>query len=578
MIILAWVLAWLSASAIAHSLDDEFMSFVTLPEVYAPRFEIQYHDRNRVGPGYWFVAPYGKMIPKNPITGRRPFHVGPHIYDQNGTLIWTGSQMVENLRTYDFKTIRETDGQIRLSFIVARNRTAIRGRAIVLNQNYEVEFETSGPDGVEEFDFHEFNVLSGGKSALACVHWTKEMSLADFGRSDEKSSFISAGFYEVDMFTGDILTQWDSSAPGNIAIHESVQLGNDSSPQEAPGYDYLHINSVDKQADGHYLVSMRFTNTIYLISGIDGKILWRLGGSETDFDQDFVFSKQHDARFLESNGTHHVISFLNNASDDEKNEEPLSSALIVGLETNVSPKRARVISRYNRPDNQLTRLRGNIQQLPNGNVFVGWSDHGYHSEFSSDGEVLMEARFLMNYEFATYRAYKSEFIGRPNTPPALIASVTESLEQGFLTTIYASWNGATDIASWDFYAQGGEDYERFLLGTSEKTGFETKFEVKGHFGWISAEAIDHKGHVLGRSKVHHIATPSHWEGTEVSETATPESLKKSLAFPVLLPVFVASIAILVVVFWFATNRLRPFKHSYQRVPAEVEDTELQEFR
>lgn len=502
--------------------------------------------------------------------------------------------MVDNLWVYDFKAVHETDGRSRLSFIVSKNRTAAPGRAMVLNQNYEVEFETSGPDALEEFDIHEFNILPGGKSALACAHWTKEMSLADVGRPQEQSFFIAAGFWEVDMPTGDMLTWWDSSLPGNIAIHESVYFGNDTPPEESPGHDYLHINSVDKQADGNYLVSMRFTNTIYLISGNDGTILWRLGGNETDFDQDFIFSKQHDAKFLESNGTHHVISFLNNASDDQENEELVSSALIVELETGVSPKTARVLARYNRPDNELARLRGNVQRLANGNIFVGWSDGGYHSEFSREGDVLMEARFTAS-GFLTYRAYKFEFVGRPNTPPALIASVIEDGERGLLTTIYVSWNGATDIVSWNFYAQEGEDHQRNLLGTVKKTEFETRYTAKGYFDWISAEPVDYDGNVLGKTRVHRTVTPSHWGEIQDAETTTPEhdiaqsvgesgkiaeSDNVSESFSFLIPIFGASVAILIGVFWLATRRrFRPLKHLYQRVPAsERGGTELLEFQ
>jgi hypothetical protein len=338
---------------------------------------------------------------------------------------------------------------------------------------------------------------------------------------------------------------------------------------------------------------MRFTNTIYLVSGIDGTILWRLGGSESDFDQDFTFSKQHHAKFLESNRTHHVISFLNNASDDQENEELVSSALIVELETGVSPKKARVIGRYSRPDDELTRLRGNVQRLPNGNIFVGWSDGGYHSEFSSEGDVLMEARFLAS-EFSTYRAYKFEFIGRPETPPALMASATEDWEHGLHTTIYVSWNGATDVASWNFYAQGGEDHQRFLLGTAKKTEFETRFTVPRYFDWISAEPVDRDGNALGRSRVHRTATPSHWDKLEDYETATPQhdiahgvgefgkttgSDHGSKTFPMLILVFGASGALLIGIYWWArTGRMRSFKHVYQRVPAsETGGTELLEF-
>lgn len=206
----------------------------------------------------------------------------------------------------------------------------------------------------------------------------------------------------------------------------------------------------------------------------------------------------------------------------------------------------------------------------------------------------MEARFTAS-GFLTYRAYKFEFVGRPNTPPALIASVIEDGERGLLTTIYVSWNGATDIVSWNFYAQEGEDHQRNLLGTVKKTEFETRYTAKGYFDWISAEPVDYDGNVLGKTRVHRTVTPSHWGEIQDAETTTPEhdiaqsvgesgkiaeSDNVSESFSFLIPIFGASVAILIGVFWLATRRrFRPLKHLYQRVPAsERGGTELLEFQ
>src|ERR1700744_3370003 len=77
-----------------------------------------------------------------------------------------------------------------------------------------------------------------------------------------------------------------------------------------------HINSVDKNSEGDYLLSTRYTNAIYKVSGKDGSIVWQLGGDHNSFVMDgFNFSKQHDARFIEQNATTTIISFLDNASD-----------------------------------------------------------------------------------------------------------------------------------------------------------------------------------------------------------------------------------------------------------------------
>ena len=55
------------------------------------------------------------------------------------------------------------------------------------------------------------------------------------------------------------------------------------------------MNSVDKDANGDYLVSGRNTHTIYKVSGSDGSIIWRLGGKMSTFHlNSFNFSSQND--------------------------------------------------------------------------------------------------------------------------------------------------------------------------------------------------------------------------------------------------------------------------------------------
>ncbi|PLN86507.1 ASST-domain-containing protein [Aspergillus taichungensis] len=477
--------------------DDDLMSFVTLPEIRALKWEVVYHDRERVSPGYWFVAPYGKIVPENPTHKFQPYQVGPYIYDGDGVLIWAGPPIFYDRNVFDFKAFIDSQNETHLSLIAQRNYDdSTRGRAAIMNSHYEIEQEIMRLEDNYEFNIHEFNVLDGGKSALACVYRSKELPLDDVGRPGVTSFFMTGGFVEWDLTTKEIVFAWDSA--DHLAIHESVKFDPNNPAGGPPGWDYVHMNAVDKNADGDYLISMRFTNTLYLISGKDGSVIWRLGGQESDFVQDFVFSKQHDAKFLESSGTHHVISLLNNAGDENQQEEEVSSALIVELDT--AAMTAKLQRRYPRPDGLLTLLRGSVQRLPNGNVFVGWSERGYQSEFSPEGDNLVSARFASD-RLNTYRAYKFDFVGRPAYAPTMVASVYAADEASVLTTIHISWNGATDIASWNFYAQAGEEHPRHLIGNVPKRDFETMFIASGYMDWISADALDRDGNVITVSDI-----------------------------------------------------------------------------
>ena len=436
--------------------------------------------------------------------------------------------MFDNRNVFDFKTVtlfNETFISLILQFTADESE---RGFGMILDQNYEVFRKLPLRSDLGVFDIHEFNVLDNGHSALVTNYLSAEITLEAYNRPDETTWLEYGGFAEIDINSAEVLYHWNSF--DEVPLAESVHYHPNARVEGHPGWDYVHINSVDKNEHGDYLVSMRFTNTLYLISGQTGTIIWRLAGQgRSDFEQDFVFSKQHDAKFLETDGTRYVISFMNNASDEEFNEEDISSALIIEVESGTTPMTARVLHRYNRPDNSLTRLRGNTQQLPNKNVFVCWSEGGYISEFSPDGRHLMSASFT-SPRYSSYRAYKSEFTGRPSTPPAIVSSVYGSDVTNLVTTIYVSWNGATDVASWNFYAQASEFDKPIFIGNISKRDFETMFMASGYMDWISVEAVDRDGAVLGTSNVQRTEYPDWKDFGYLADSTSPKPQNPSTVY------------------------------------------------
>ncbi|KAJ5779382.1 hypothetical protein N7457_007102 [Penicillium paradoxum] len=513
------LLLWLCQTALAQYTSDDLMSFVTLPDVRAVNFNVHYYNRERLTPGYWFVAPYLHMGPDKPTSRYEQYQIGPHIYDGEGRLIWTGSQQFDNRNVFDFKAVNSLGPDPHLSFVLQHSWDGAEdtGYGVILTNDYQVQRKLPLRKDLGIFDIHEFKILDDGKTALLTIYLSHEITLEEFGRPGEPTWLETGGFAEIDLNTAEVIQWWDSF--NRIPLPESVHYHPNSPAEGHPGWDYVHINSVDKNAIGDYLISARFTNTIYLISAIKGDIMWRLGGQYTDFEQDFVFSKQHDAKFVESNGTHHIISFLNNASDEEFNEENLSASMFVELDTSVRPMTARVIKRYNRPDRQLSRLRGNTQLLPNENVFTCWSKEGYLSEHAPDGELLMTANFTSD-RYSSYRGYKFDFTGRPQTPPDMVASVFGTDETNMVTTFWVSWNGATDVAWWHFYAQASEFHVPVLIGKTPRSDFETMYIGSGYLDWVSAEAVDANGTVLGKSEVHRSKSPN-WESAGYRGKTTP---------------------------------------------------------
>ena len=72
------------------------------------------------------------------------------------------------------------------------------------------------------------------------------------------------------------------------------------------------------------------------------------------------------------------------------------------------------------PDAISAGSQGNAQRLPDGHLFVGWGSTGRFSEFDSGGNLLWDGSVPSGYD--TYRAYRSPWVGTPDTDPTAVAS------------------------------------------------------------------------------------------------------------------------------------------------------------
>ncbi|OJJ50424.1 hypothetical protein ASPZODRAFT_129054 [Penicilliopsis zonata CBS 506.65] len=503
--------------------DEDFTSYVTLPKNKILKWKVTYHDREAVAPGYWFVAPY-YVNGNEPHTGRwMPCQIGAHIFDQDGELVWAGSCLHDNENIFDFRMSDAMDPEHQhLTMIVEMPwaHESDLGTAVIYNDRYE---ETTR---MKVFNTHEFWPYSSTR-AMAVAHRNERRSLAELGQPDRSWQIQTGGFDEMDLTTGEVLWEWNSRDV--ITLDESFVADPIERCPMSPGADYLHVNAIDRNERGDFLLSARHTDGIYFISGEDHQLKWRLGGKKSDFKLvDFTFSRQHHARFHEVNDTHMVVSMLNNGADMVSTQERTSSGLYVLLD--LQAMEARLLRRYLRPDGGSTQLRGNMQTLPNKNVLMGWSKNGYMSEFTHDGRLLMEAEFASD-RFSTYRTYKFPWVGKPSTPPTLMASVHGTNDSDLSTVFHVSWNGATEVRHWRFRAQASEQAAPVELDTVAKTGFETVYISHGYMDWVSVEALDADQNSLGTSEIIRSSAPEYWPEDAALPTADdPSTINNSTAY------------------------------------------------
>src|SRR5262249_41016059 len=118
----------------------------------------------------------------------------------------------------------------------------------------------------------------------------------------------------------------------------------------------------------------------------------------------------------------------------------------------------------------------------------------FFSLYSKTGKLLFDA--ALPDPDMSYRAYVKPWVGKPLYPPSGVATTSNGQ-----TTVYASWNGATQVKSWRVVAAGtGGSSGGPSPGSSTRTGFETAIHVSNDAGSYKVQALDGSGHVLGTSK------------------------------------------------------------------------------
>lgn len=248
---------------------------------------------------------------------------------------------------------------------------------------------------------------------------------------------------------------------------------------------------------------------LYYINGTDGSIIWKLeAGGDSDFVcRDFKFSFQHDAEIHYENERMMLISIFDNSWNLYNKTAERSSAKFIKLDYTTMTASLYRPSAYYQGQDVLCASQGNIQLLDSGNAFIGWGDWPRWSEHDAKGEMVWSGQIgPWQGHNMVYRGYTAPWKSIPtHTRPSLW---TFSRQSDGLVAMYVSWNGCTEINSWNFYGANGMNDVFTLIGNTKKTGFETMYTSETHYVYIFAEAIDAHGASLRNSSLQLTFVPS----------------------------------------------------------------------
>ncbi|PSK42094.1 hypothetical protein B9Z65_4008 [Elsinoe australis] len=492
-----------SANRSLYVQGDDLFSFVTRPDIRAPRWRVTKHHPDLIAPGYWLIGAYTEMG----LLGERleyiPQQVGPHIYDGSGELVWSGAPLFNNRIATDFRVV-DINGENHLAWILFPRPWPgdiyPEGTVVILDASLTPRADLINASRVVN-NTHEFLISDDSNQLLHFVNVNGEGDISDRDWSGTgRGNLCHDCIVQSNLRTGEREFRWCPLEHG-ISLNESYMKTPAMLDSPDMCYDYMHANSIDIFDNGDLLISSRHMNTIFCIDHLDGSVKWRLGGTRSTFTMNFNFSSQHHARIYDQNETTIVLTFLDNASDWEglmESTAVTSSAKRVALD--LPSKSAQLLQTWYRPDGGLTGKRGSADVLTNDNLLLSWSERGYMSEHTVTGEVVFEAEFLTQ-QMCTYRAYKSNFVSNPAEPPIAksIALQVQGIVKKQVTAMYVSWNGATEVKSWNFYGSSSIEGTYVLVGSSEKTGFETKYVHEKAWAYIYVEAVSADGSALRRT-------------------------------------------------------------------------------
>ena len=436
-------------------------NFRTRPDLRPPIVEVV-HPAEATADGHLFITP---------LSG--PGQRGVQMLDDRGNVVWfrpvpTG-QAALNFRAQTYK------GEPVLTWWEGKALQGLGvGHCVIADQSYReiARFKA----GRRPADLHEF-LITPNDTALVTSNEVRTMDLTGVG-GPASWPVVGSVIHELAIPSGRVLFAW----------HSLDHVGLDESHQTiGPQFDYFHANSVDVDGQGNLLISARNTWAVYKVSRKTGEVIWRLGGKKSDFTMGpgTIFAWQHDARFHEHG---RVLSLFDDGA--EPKAEPQSRALVLSLDTR--RMRARLTRRYTHRPALLATHTGSAQVLPNGNMLVGWGSERYFTEYAPGGAVRFDARLPRGGQ--TYRALRFPWVGKPPLAPVFVARPSPSGRIG-----YASWNGATEVASWQLLA-GAAAGALAEAVTKPRGGFETRLQIPKGSRYAAVVALDEAGNELRRSK------------------------------------------------------------------------------
>jgi hypothetical protein len=469
---LAVALALLTTGVAQGSPAKDAWSFVSVPGLHPPKLTVLTR-RPGLSQGDLLVTSMAAPDPGLPALSER----GPMILDSRAQPVWFRRD--NDILDFDQDSYQ---GQPVL-VLVGR-------RVVVLDEHYRTiaNLKAHPPWTI---DGHDASII-GGDIWVTVVRLVPD-NLTPYGGPPD-AAVIDCGVQEYELSTGQLIRTWDALHPGgrpNVPLSESdAPIHTQTFPHQS-AWDAYHLNAVQALPDGDLLVSMRNTSAVYLLDPSTSGVIWTLGGRDSSFKLGprARFAWQHDAKLLQPGdgglGSDVALTLFNDANGTITGHP--SEGMVLRLDTVTHT--ATLVAAYHHHPALAAVVLGSMQLLPNGNALIGWGSRRYFSEYTKSGRLLLDVQWPAYNQ--SYRALLTDtWVGRPYYPPRGAARGE---------TVYASWNGATQVARWQVLA-GPSTHDLKVVDGQTRTGFETAIRLNKTYPMYEVQALDAHGTAIGTSK------------------------------------------------------------------------------
>ena len=137
-------------------------------------------------------------------------------------------------------------------------------------------------------------------------------------------------------------------------------------------------------------------------------------------------------------------------------------------------------------------------------------DKAVFSEVDGDNNIVLAGTYTntpnTQATAMNYRAFSFDWQSTPNNTIPVVYSY--AVNQTAPTAIHVSWNGATTVSTWRFYASDNIGDGFAVIGSTGHAGFETMWSAPQYHPWIMVEAVAWDGTSLANSSYQGTYVPS----------------------------------------------------------------------